>query len=513
MEMEGRVEDIFNRLFILELANNHMGDVDHGLAVIRAFAAVCKKYPFRFAFKFQYRNLDTFIHPEYKGRKDIKYVARFEETRLEETQFLRLKDEAAANGFLCVCTPFDESSVDLVVKHGYDIIKVASCSFTDWPLLEKIARAGKPVILSTAGAELKDIDSVVSFMEHRLKDFAVMHCVGEYPTLKGNYELSQIDFLRQRYPEATVGYSTHEEPDNVDAVRIAIGKGAALFERHVGLKTEKYDINKYSSVPAQIERWLAAAADAYLMCGVSGARREITAKEAGDLRGLRRGVFARSDMKPGEKINADNVFYAIPSQPGQLLANDISKYALFTTKAAIVAGQPVMSDAVDLRHIRAKVLEMVSKIRQIVIDGKVALPPKIEFELSHQYGLENMDRYGATIINCINREYCKKIIIMLPGQENPTHHHIKKEETFQVQYGTLTITVDGVEKDYKHGEIIVVERGIRHSFKSKDGAVFEEISTTHFKEDSFYEDPVIMQNKDRKTELTFWSDWLTKPLK
>ncbi|MCM2267877.1 MAG: N-acetylneuraminate synthase family protein [Elusimicrobiales bacterium] len=506
-------DNVFNRLFILELANNHMGDVDHGIAAIREFAKVCKKFPFKFAFKFQYRNLDTFIHPEYKGRKDIKYVARFEETRLSPEQFLRLKAEMAANGFIAVCTPFDEPSVDLVEQHGYDIIKVASCSFTDWPLLERIVKTDRPIILSTAGAELRDIDSVVSFLEHRRKNFAIMHCVGEYPTPKERFELGQIDFLRQRYPGVTVGYSTHEEPDNYDAVRVAIGKGAAIVERHVGLKTAKYDVNKYSSVPEQVEKWLAAAQDAFLMCGVSGRRREIGAKEAEDLRGLRRGVFARTDINPGEKITAANAFFAIPNVPGQVLANDMSKYAVFTASQKIPAGKPVMTAAAEHRNMRAKVLETVSKIRQLVIDSKIALPPKIEFELSHQYGLEKIDRYGATIINCINREYCKKIIIMLPGQENPTHHHKKKEETFQILHGSLWINIEGQDREYQHGEIVVVERGQKHSFRSEHGAVFEEVSTTHYKDDSFYDDQAIMQNKDRKTEMTFWSDWLTKPLR
>ena len=171
-------ENIFNKLVILELANNHMGDAEHGLAVIREFAKVCKKFPFKFAFKFQYRQLDTFIHPAYKGRKDIKYVARFEETRLSEEQFLRLKVEAAANGFIAVCTPFDEPSVDRIEKQGYDIIKVASCSFNDWPLLERIVKTDKPVILSTAGADLIARDRGVSFREHRRKIFAFLVCVG-----------------------------------------------------------------------------------------------------------------------------------------------------------------------------------------------------------------------------------------------------------------------------------------------------------------------------------------------
>jgi len=65
-------------LFIFEMANNHMGDLDHGLRVIREFAKVKEKHKeFNFAFKFQFRNIDTFIHPDYKDRMDLKYVKRF----------------------------------------------------------------------------------------------------------------------------------------------------------------------------------------------------------------------------------------------------------------------------------------------------------------------------------------------------------------------------------------------------------------------------------------------------
>ena len=86
-------------LFILEMANNHMGDVAHGVAVIRAFADVCKAFPFRFAFKLQYRDLDTFIHPAMRGRDDVKYIKRFSETRLSREQFDTLVAEIRANGF------------------------------------------------------------------------------------------------------------------------------------------------------------------------------------------------------------------------------------------------------------------------------------------------------------------------------------------------------------------------------------------------------------------------------
>ena len=63
-------------LFIFELANNHMGDLDHGLRIISEFAALSKDMPFSFAFKLQFRELDTFIHPAFQDRMDIKYIKR-----------------------------------------------------------------------------------------------------------------------------------------------------------------------------------------------------------------------------------------------------------------------------------------------------------------------------------------------------------------------------------------------------------------------------------------------------
>ena len=149
-------------------------------------------------------------------------------------------------------------------------------------------------------------------------------------------------------------------------------------------------------------------------------------------------------------------------------------------------------------------------MRQLLIDSRVTLPDKLNFELSHHYGIENFEQWGAAIISCINREYCKKLIILLSGQNHPIHHHVKKEETFHVLYGDVTIDLAGDERECKPGDIIVVERGMKHSFRSKNGVIFEEVSTTHYKDDSYYEDKQILENKNRKTEMTFWSDWLYK---
>ncbi|MCJ7532985.1 MAG: N-acetylneuraminate synthase family protein, partial [Anaerolineales bacterium] len=273
-------------LFVFDMANNHMGSVEHGLRIIREMHEVSKDFGFNFGFKLQYRHLDMFIHPDYRDRMEFKYVKRFSETRLDADQFRALKDEMKTLGFVAICTPFDEPSVDLIEEHDFDVIKVGSCSFTDWPLLERIVKTDKPIIVSTAGALLEDIDKVVSFFEHRQKDFALMHCVGEYPTPDAHLQLNQVRFLKQRYPQVSIGYSTHERPDNVDAIKMAIAEGATIFEKHVGVPTEQIRQNAYSATPEQIRRWLEAASQAFEMCGVSGRRPEFSEKELASLQSL-----------------------------------------------------------------------------------------------------------------------------------------------------------------------------------------------------------------------------------
>jgi len=95
-------------LIILEMANNHMGDLSHGKYIIEKFFEVTKKFNnFLFAFKFQFRNLDSFIHPDFKNRADLKYVGRFLETKLSKQDFVELKKFAESFGFLTICTAFD----------------------------------------------------------------------------------------------------------------------------------------------------------------------------------------------------------------------------------------------------------------------------------------------------------------------------------------------------------------------------------------------------------------------
>lgn len=501
-------------LFIFEMANNHQGSVEHGLEIVREFNKIRQNFSaeggpasgWNFAFKLQARDIPTFIHPDYQGRDDIKYVKRFSETKLSENDFKILKEEIERLGFISICTPFDENSVDLIEKLNFDIIKIASCSFTDWPLLERIAKTDKPIIVSVAGVLLEDIDKVVSFFEHREKELTLMHCVGEYPTKKENIQLNQIDLLKQRYSRIEIGYSTHESPDNFESIKIAIAKGATVFEKHVGVKAEGIELNSYSATPEQIEKWLSAAQEAFTMCGTADKRIEFTGKELSDLRLFKRGVFAKRQINQGEKLDATNTFFAWPNQEGQLLANDMSKYMIYRLKRDLKQNEPIFFSDVEQTNNRGKVYKIVVKVREFLDKAKIYLPNQLELEISHHYGIDNFYQTGAVIVNCVNREYCKKIIVLLPGQSHPVHFHKLKEETFHILHGSMIANLGGEEKEYKTGDLVLVPRGVKHNFRAENGVIFEEISTTHFKDDSFYDDEKILENKDRKTNLTYWSN-------
>ena len=108
------------------------------------------------------------------------------------------------------------------------------------------------------------------------------------------------------------------------------------------------------------------------------------------------------------------------------------------------------------------------------------------------------------MITVVNREYCKKLIVVLPNQNHPEQLHKKKEETYHVLYGDVSVTLDGQTQHNKAGDVTVVPRGVRHAFTSKGGCIIEEISSTHIVDDSFYTDPAITDNPNRKTFVTYW---------
>ncbi len=496
----------FDGLFIFEMANNHQGSVEHGLKIIDELAAISSEFGIRSAVKLQFRELDTFIHPGYRDNASLPHIPRFMGTRLSPQQFNQLVTRTRQAGLVTMTTPFDEASVDLAMTLGVDVIKIGSCSARDWPLLEKAASVGKPLIVSTAGLNINDIDEIVSFLGMRHAHFALMHCVALYPTPPEKLQLNQIELLRRRFPELTIGFSTHEAPDFLDGVKMAYAKGARIFEKHVGLEAEGIKLNNYSASPAQIRKWIQSYQEGVAACGAER-RPPASVAETQSLRSLRRGVFAAKDIPQGSTLTRDAVFFAMPLQDGQLESGD--------WKETLIADRPYkMNEPVSgkvMHHAVASHAEIISRltlqIKGMLNEARIPFGKDFEIELSHHYGLERFREFGAVIIDCINRQYCKKLIMQLPRQKHPYHFHKRKEETFQVLYGDLEVEIDGNQHHLKAGDSLVIPQGAWHKFQTMHGVIFEEISTTHYNDDSFYEDRLIacMPREKRKTKIPNWS--------
>lgn len=500
-------QELFDNLFIFEMANSHQGSVEHGIDIIRAMGRVARKYNIRAAVKLQYRELDSFIHPAYKGRTDVKHIPRFESTRLTAEQFGQLVDAIREEGMIAMSTPFDEVSVNLCMDQGLDIIKIASCSSMDWPLMAKAAATHKPLIVSTGGKSLSDIDKIYNFLTHRGVEFAFMHCVAEYPAPEERLQLDFIEKMRKRYPEVMIGWSGHEAPDNNIPAMLAVAKGARIFERHVGLPTETIKLNAYSMNPEQADAWVAAVLQAQNICSCKktsyhGQTKYISQAEVDSLTSLMRGVFAKRDIAVGETLTADDVFFAMPCADRQLTSGEFQVGMIASRDYKAEEAIYETRKTTDVNIMRS----VVHDAKGMLFEAGIALGNEFDVELSHHYGMQHFRQYGAIIISIVNREYCKKLIIVLPGQKHPSHLHKVKEETFQLLYGDLTVTLDGQEIKMKPGDIQTVLRGSDHAFTSEHGAIFEEVSTTHVRNDSYYSDPKIaaLDPLERKSILRDW---------
>ena len=317
---------IFEDLFVLELANNHWGKLDRGLKIIADYGQVVRFNGVRAALKLQFRDVDSFIHKDFRERSDIRYIKKTLDTQMSWEDYGQLLKATRHWSMITMATPFDEVSVEKCVELGVQIIKIASSDIKDWFLMEKIATTRKPVAISTGGSSLRDMDDVVAFFNRRNIPLAINHCVSLYPSEDGELELNQIDFLVDRYPENVIGFSTHEYRDWRNSIMIAYAKGARTFERHVDIDHEGVAVSPYCSLPEQVDVWFKAFRKAQEMCGAPGtAKRMPPEREVRYLDALVRGVYAKRDLRAGQVLTDADVYLAIPLQRGQISCRELMR--------------------------------------------------------------------------------------------------------------------------------------------------------------------------------------------
>jgi quercetin dioxygenase-like cupin family protein len=319
-----------------------------------------------------------------------------------------------------------------------------------------------------------------------------------------NLQLNHIARLKGKFPGVLIGFSTHEEPENTGAVAMAYALGAAIFERHVGVATDEYKLNAYSSDYDEVVAWIRSLKAAFDMLGYGP--RCSSDKEDADLHRFKRGVYLRRNVAKGSPVTRDDVGFAFPNVDGQLVANDMSKYNAFVAKKNLTAGSPLLREDTSVRYIRNLIQGHVQELVAMVKDSNIIIGDDVPLEISHHYGIDNFEEYGLSMLTIMNTgDYCKKYLISLPGQKHPTQWHEEKKETFIVLYGTVCVNLGVGDVWYDIGDVIHIEPRMTHKFVGgPEGCIIEEISTTHHVNDSFYTDPDVAKNLNRKTFVDYW---------
>jgi len=224
-----------------------------------------------------------------------------------------------------------------------------------------------------------------------------------------------------------------------------------------------------------------------------------TAEGEKALKGLFRGAFALKDIKKGEIFYPRDTFCAIPAVEGQIIAQQLSKYVSFIATEDIKTNKPISMNNAELIDKRSKVADIVFNVKNVLERENVPVPQGVSCAAYAHYGLDKFNEVGAVLINLMNREYSKTLLIMFPGQQYPLHSHKHKEETFYIQSGELDIEVDGEKYNLLKGDLLTIHREQKHSFNTETGVILEEIATTYISGDSYYEDCNILDSDKRKT--------------
>ncbi|MBO5239354.1 MAG: N-acetylneuraminate synthase family protein [Lachnospiraceae bacterium] len=227
-----KVSNNSRTLIIAEAGINHDGKYDQALQLIDV--AVAAKADI---VKFQLFRADKMYTPnagDYTTAagqvKPINEILKGTELPYEWIPKLMQYCDSKGIGFLC--TVCDEDGADILNNQNVDSFKMASYAITHIPLLKHVAKYKKPVIFSSAGAYLSDVDIAIRAISEVGNDkIGLMHCVAKYPTPLSECNLRIIQMYKQAFPNVIIGYSDHTE-DPVAAPVTAVALGAKIIEKH-----------------------------------------------------------------------------------------------------------------------------------------------------------------------------------------------------------------------------------------------------------------------------------------
>jgi pseudaminic acid synthase len=328
---------------IAEMSGNHNQSLERALQIVDAAAAAGAH-----AIKLQTYTADTmtidiktgeFLIQDSKSLWNGKTLYDlYKEAYTPWEWHAPLFERARKLGMIPFSTPFDETAVDFLESLGAPFYKVASFENTDLPLIRRIARTGKPVIVSTGMASLANLEEIVRALRSSgCENFVLLKCTSSYPSTPENSNIKTIPHLRDMF-KCEVGLSDHTMGVGVAVASVALG--ASVIEKHFTLSRADGGVDSaFSLEPHELKALVVETERAWQ--GLGSVTYGASDSEKASLQ-FRRSLYIVKDVKAGEPFTKENVRAIRPGfgLPPKFIDEVLGK----TARVDLKRGTPLRTD-------------------------------------------------------------------------------------------------------------------------------------------------------------------------
>lgn len=311
---EFKIGDVFlgdnHRPFVIaEMSGNHNGDIKRALDLVKAAADSGAH-----ALKLQTYTADTMTLDVKGGLFDITDESSLWKGRNLYDLYCEaytpwewhkeIFNYAKSLGMLAFSSPFDETAVDFLMDLDVPAFKIASFESNHYPLLKKVAKTGKPILISSGTSKLDELYNSIKYLkEHGAKDIVVFKCTSTYPATPENTNLMTIPVLKEIFPDCIVGLSDHTMGIGASVASVALG--ARVIEKHFTLRRADGGVDSaFSLEPHEMKSLVVESERAFLSLG----KVQLDTQKAEEKsRQFKRSIYVAEDIKKGEKLTATNI--------------------------------------------------------------------------------------------------------------------------------------------------------------------------------------------------------------
>jgi len=277
------------------------------------------------------------------GNTDVSIYDVMERCALSEKDEYELKRYVESKNMIFLSTPFSRAAADRLESMGVLAYKIGSGECNNYPLIEHIAKFGKPMIVSTGMNDIKSISTTVEILDKYNVEYALLHCTNVYPTPSHLVRLGGMQELKTAFPNAVIGLSDHTINNN--ACLAATALGASILERHFTDSKDRPGPDIVCSMdPMELSELINGTKEIALMRGGS---KKAVVEEQVTIDFAFSTVVAIKDIPEGDELTTDNIWVKRPGT-GEIRAENFGKLLNKRTTRSIAKDEHLkFSDVAD----------------------------------------------------------------------------------------------------------------------------------------------------------------------